>query len=231
MDDMIHQLIFAAPRPGMTEREFQDYWLNVHAVRYASRIPQIRRYLIDLRLPAAGETDDPLWSGVAEIWLASEAEQLESLQTPEFLDGARRDEPNWAAFWRTVVLDTDPHVLLAGREERSWTKLILLAKRRAGLPLDAFRKYSIGANGDLMLRVPGLRRYLQCHTRDSFYGVGEAVLDVVHQLCFDSEAELRAALDSTEYRQAREDLALVTEPGYVHELVVDEHWVIGPDSR
>jgi hypothetical protein len=63
------------------------------------------------------------------------------------------------------------------------------------------------------------------------YGVGEAVLDVVHQLCFNSEAELRAALDSPQYRQAREDLALITESGYVHELVVDEHWVIGPDSR
>jgi hypothetical protein len=53
----------------------------------------------------------------------------------------------------------------------------------------------------------------------------------VHQLCFDSEAELRAALDSPQYRRAREDLALITESEYVHELVVDEHWVIGPDSR
>lgn len=228
---MIHQLIFAAPKPGMTEREFQDYWLHVHAVRYASKIPQIRRYLIDLRLPVPGETDDPLWSGVAEIWLASEEEQLASLQTPEFLDGARLDEPNWAAFWRTVVLDTDACVLLAGQDQRPRTKLMLLAKRRQGLPRAAFRKYSVGTNGDLMLRVPGLRRYLQCHTRDAVYGVGEAVLDVVHQLCFDSEAELRAALDSPQYRQAREDLALITESEYVHELVVDEHWVIGPDSR
>ena len=47
-----------------------------------------------------GETGDPLWSGVAEIWLANEEEQLASLQTPEFLKGARADEPKWAAFWR-----------------------------------------------------------------------------------------------------------------------------------
>lgn len=228
---MIHQLIFAAPKPGMTERAFGDYWLNVHATRYASRIPQIRRYLVDLRVPVAGEAGDPPWSGIAEIWLANEADQLASLQTPEFLDGARRDEPNWAAFWRTVVLDTDAHVLLPGPAGRSWTKLVLLAKRRAGLPRAAFRKYSIGTNGDLMLRVPGLRRYLQCHTRDSFYGVGEAVLDVVHQLCFDTEADVRAALDSAEYRQAREDLALVTEPEYVHQLVVRENWVIGPNGH
>ncbi len=37
---MIHQHIFASPKPGMSEAEFQDYWLHVHAVNYASRIDQ-----------------------------------------------------------------------------------------------------------------------------------------------------------------------------------------------
>jgi len=215
----------------MSEPEFQDYWLNVHAVRYASRIPQIRRYLIDTRLTAPGETEPPLWSGVAEIWLANPEEQLASLQTPEFLEGARRDEPNWAAFWRTVVLDTDAHELRTGPSGQTWTKLILLAKRAEGLPLPAFRAYSLGAHAQAMLGVPGLRRYVQCHTRDAFYGVGEAVLDVAFQLCFDDETALRAALDSVEYRRARADLDLVTEPRYVHELVVRENWVIGPQAR
>jgi len=27
---MIHQLIFAHPRPGMSEKHFQDYWINFH---------------------------------------------------------------------------------------------------------------------------------------------------------------------------------------------------------
>ena len=48
---MIHQLIFAHPKPGMSEQEFQDYWVDVHAVQYASKIPQIRKYLIDTRIP------------------------------------------------------------------------------------------------------------------------------------------------------------------------------------
>ena len=46
---MIHQMIFAAPKPGMTEQEFCDYWLDVHAVKFASKIPQIRKYKIDWR--------------------------------------------------------------------------------------------------------------------------------------------------------------------------------------
>ena len=34
---MIHQHILAAPRPGLSELEFQDYWRYVHALRYARK--------------------------------------------------------------------------------------------------------------------------------------------------------------------------------------------------
>ena len=52
---MIHQFILAAPRPGMTAKQFQDYWVQQHAVRYASKIPQIKRYLIDTRVEFDGD--------------------------------------------------------------------------------------------------------------------------------------------------------------------------------
>ena len=70
---MIHQFIFAAPRPGMTEQQFQDYWVNVHAVKYASKIPQIVQYSVSTRLPFGPETEEPLWSGLvgALVFLVS----------------------------------------------------------------------------------------------------------------------------------------------------------------
>lgn len=230
---MIHQLIFAAPKPGMTEEEFQQYWLNVHAVRYAAKIPQIRKYLIDTRIPFWPDEGEPLWSGVAEIWLRDEREQLESLQTPEFLDGARADEPRWAAFWRTVVLDTDAHELVAGPEPapKSGVKLIVLVKRREGLRLADFRSASLGAHADLVGQVPGVRRYLQCHVRDGAYAIGEAVLDAAHLLWFDDADALAAALGSPEYAKVEADLEALAEPRYVHRMAVTEHWVIGPESR
>jgi len=231
---MIHQLIFAAPRPGMTEQEFQRYWVREHAVRYASKIPQIRRYMIDTRIPFGPETTEPLWSGVAEIWLNNEREQLESLQTPEFLEGARLDEPKWAAFWRTLVLDTDAHELRQGpplTATPDWVKLIVLVKRREGLPLADFREYSVGRHGDLALAVPGLRRYLQCHTRDGAYGIGEAVLDAAYQLWFDDVDALTAALESPEFKTVEEDWRTFVQPRYIHRMVTRENWVIGPQSR
>lgn len=231
---MIHQFIFASPRPGMSEEAFQRYWVEVHAVRYASRIPQIRRYLLDTRIPLPGETTPPLWGGVAEIWLANAAEQLASLQSPEYLHGARPDEPNWAAFWLTQALDTTAHEILPGPPESrdsAMTKLLVLSKRREGLPREAFRDYCLGAHAGRVLRIPGLRRYVQGHVVEGFYSVGEAVLDCVEQLWFDNVDALFEARRSTEHGLAHADYRLFTEERYLHEMVVREHWIIGPKSR
>lgn len=229
---MIHQLIFAYPRPGMSENEFHRYWLDVHAVRYASKIPQIRKYMIDTRVPTAADDGDPLWMGVAEIWLANEEEQLASLRSEEFLQGARLDEPRWAAFWRTVVLDTDAHEIVEPPAERgAGVKLFRLVKRRAGVPIAEFRERSLGKHAQLVREVPGLRGYLQGHTRDGAYAIGEAMLDAAYQLWFDDADTLAEALASPEFQLADEDLRSFAEPRYIHDMVVREHWVIGPESR
>jgi uncharacterized protein (TIGR02118 family) len=230
---MIHQLIFAAPKPGMTDEEFCSYWLDVHAVKFASKIPQVRKYKIDTRVPF-GDGDGPPWQGVGEIWLANEEEQLASLQTPEFLDGARADEPNWAAFWLAVVLDTDAHVLLeppAQPPSDAAVKMIRLVKRAEGVGREEFTQRSLGLYADLVGKVPGLRGHLQNHTKNALYTFGEAVLDCAHQLWFDDVESLTAALGSAQFQAAERELSSFTEKRYLHEMVVKEHWVIGPDSR
>ena len=231
---MIHQLIFAHPKPGMSEKDFQDYWVNIHAVNYASKITQIKKYLIDTRIPFGPEPEDPRFSGVAEIWLNNEQEQLESLQSNAFLQGARLDEPNWAAFWRTVALDTDTHVLLEGpprsRDEKG-IKLFAMVKRKEGLPLETFRRYSLEVHGALDLKLPGLRRYYQCHARDGLYAIGEPLLDMVAMLWFDSTEALQAALDSPQNAASAKDLENFIEMKYAYTFVTEEHWIIGPEPR
>ncbi|WP_162641800.1 hypothetical protein [Streptosporangium sp. 'caverna'] len=61
------------------------------------KTPQIGKYLVDARIPFWKDEDEPLRSGVAEIWLRNGQERLESLQTPEFLEGARLDAAGRAA--------------------------------------------------------------------------------------------------------------------------------------
>ncbi|MGK7879442.1 MAG: EthD domain-containing protein [Crocosphaera sp.] len=232
---MIHQLIFAHPRPGMTEEVFQNYWVNFHAVYYASNITQIKRYMVDTRIPFGPEPEDPLFSGVAEIWLRNEEEQLASLQSREFVGGARLDEPNWAAFWRTVGLDTTTHVLMEGpplARDSNLVKLLILTKRKAGMPLEEFRQQMLNGHGTNVQTIPGLERYWQCHVRDGFYAVGEAILDAVSLLWFENVEAMEKAVESAAYQQefAPESTTLF-EPKYIHTMATQENWIIGPEFR
>jgi uncharacterized protein (TIGR02118 family) len=231
---MIHQLIFARPKPGMSEAAFQGYWVNVHAVQFASKIPQIRRYLVNTRIPFSQDSGDALFSGMAEIWLANEEEQLASFQTREFLQGARADEPNWAAFWATLVLDTTTHTLLDGpppSRDVKWVKYVVLLKRREGLPLETFRRYCLQVYGSQVLSLPALRRYQQCHVRDSFYAVGDSRFDAVDMFWFDDVTALEIALRSQVFQNLKADHGNFVETKYLFALAVEEHWIIGPDAR
>jgi hypothetical protein len=235
---MIHQFIFAAPKPGMTDTEFQDYWVHVHAVKYASKIPQIKKYLIDSRIPFDLDTGHPKLphQGIAEIFLNNDEEQLASLQTEEFLQGARLDEPNWAAFWLSFVVDTDEHEIVAGppleSANPSWVKLTTLFKRKPGMSLEAYRRQSLEFYAPIASELPGVRRHLHCHTRDGAYTFGEPSFDSVEQLWFDDVEALRHAVDSPFFvhrvRLARE---VVVDPKYVFSLAAKENWIIGPEAR
>jgi EthD domain len=234
---MIHQFIFAAPKPGMTAAEFQDYWVHVHAVKYASKIPQIKRYLIDSRVPFDRDFGVPRLphEGIAEIWLENEEEQLASLRTEEFLQGARLDEPNWAAFWLTIVLDTTAYEIVPGPPPREkdpgWVKLTLLSKRRGGLDLADFRRRSLDDLAPAMSKLPGLRRYLQAHTRDGFYVFGEASFDRIDQLWFSDRESLTAALDSPLFaEQVLPTQDALVDPKYVFSLLSRENWIVGPEA-
>lgn len=231
---MIHQHIFASPKPGMTETAFQDYWINVHAVKYASKIKQIRKYLIDTRIDAPGQTEPPIWNGIAEIWIKDEKEQLESLQSPEFLQGARLDEPNWAAFWNTQVVDTDAHVILEGSplgKSPERVKVVTLIKRKAGMPVEDFRLHGLNNHAGLVMKLPGLSRYLQCYTRDSWYAVGEPRFDGVTQLWFENMEALQEAMKSSELKAVAIDKSNFLESKYLFSMACREHWIIGPEPR
>jgi hypothetical protein len=232
---MIHQFIFAAPKPGMPAEEFQNYWVNVHAVKFASRIPQIKRYLVDTRIEFGGDTGAPPLphQGIAEIWLENEEEQLASLQTEEFIHGARADEPNWAAFWLTIGVDTTAHEIVPGPPPADappgWVKLTTLLKRRPGMSLTSYREASLTAYAPIASGLPGLRRHLHCHTRDGAYVFGESSFDSVEQWWFDDVEALSAALDSPYFAErlvpARAEIA---DPRYVFSMTTRENWVIGP---
>ena len=230
---MIHQFIFASPRPGLTEAEFQRYWLEVHAVRYASKIKQIKKYKIDTRINGHGEAEkEPRFSGIAEIWIKDEKDQIESLQSPEFLEGARGDEPRWAAIWKTFVLDTDEHALgeLRPQTERA-VKLVTLYRRKEGLSVDGYRKYVNSAYADRTLAIPGLLQAQFNTTRDSWYEFGEPRFDMIGELWFDSVEALADAMQTPAWQARVADHSNFVAEKHQFSMIVREHWIIGPEMR
>ena len=228
---MIHQHIFAAPRPGMSESDFQDYWLNTHGPKFAVKIRQIAKYRIDLRIPCSIDPT-PIWSGCAEIWLRNDAEQLASLQSPEFLQGARLDEPNWAAFWMTAVLDCDTATLREATPPATAVKLMVMAKRDLTRPLVAYRGARRALLEDRLDRIPGLLRCDLAFARDGLYAVGESRFDEVAHYWFASPeaAETALASDASDLvfpRAAGGPL----NPAQVFPMLSREHWLIGPAER
>jgi hypothetical protein len=232
---MIHQFILAVPKPGMTADEFQDYWVHVHAPKFASKIPQIKQYLVDTRIASDTDVGSPPLphQGIAEIWLENEQEQLASLQSEQFLHGARADEPNWAAFWMAIVLDTTAYEIMAGPApadgQPAGVKVTTLLKRRPGMSLDEYRSTSLDSYAPIVNGLPGLRRHLHCHTRDGAYTFGESSFDSVEQLWFDDLEALRGALRSSYHAERiAPALAELTDPRYVFSLTATENWIIGP---
>jgi uncharacterized protein (TIGR02118 family) len=230
---MISRFIFVVPKPGMKETDFFRYWKTIHAP-LGAKIPQVLGYRICCRqvvseIPAT----HPYW-GAAEVWLRDGEAALAMAKSKEYIDGARVDEPNWLAFWAMMALDTQAHVLSGGLAEASnpgSVKILALVKRKPGMPLSAFRDYSLSVHGQLDLSLPGLRRYIQGHVLDGWYEVGEPPFDCVSQLWFDNLAAVGSALRSNQNRRSSEDLASFVDSEHAHAIVVDESWVVGPQFR
>jgi EthD domain len=223
-EQVIHQYIFAGPKPGLSAGAFQSYWLNFHAVDYAAKIPQIRRYLVATREKVEIPRPMPFFEGIAEIWLQNEEEQIASLQTPEFLHGAREDEPRWAAFWQTFVLDTESKVLKECDVPRSeFVNAYVLVKRKPQTELNEFDS-AIRQQAAPAVTNSAIKRCTVGLARKSLYGFGEPRFDAIVVWSFDTTAEAVAALADTHA------WALADER-YVFAMVAREHWVIPPGSR
>ncbi|WP_148220778.1 EthD family reductase [Xylanimonas cellulosilytica] len=204
----------------MTTEEFQDYWISVHAQEFAAKIPQIKKYKVNRILPVGPA---PVFHGMAEIWLENEAEQLASLQSPEFVDGARADEPRWAAFWQSLGLDTTTVPIVAAGHGTPH-KLVVLVKRKGGIPLSVFRRYALDTIGARVREVEGLRDACLCVVGDGAYGVGEARFDAAFQLWFDDVEAVSQARRSAAYDAVARELNDSCDS--VYEFVCEENAII-----
>lgn len=218
---MIHQLIFANPKPEMSVKEFQDYWINVHAVQYASKIQQIKKYYVNRILPLANG-QDPKFHGVAEIWLENEKEQLESLMSDEFVKGARADEPNWAAFWETIQLDTYSYDKLLCDTEPEY-KLMILLKRREGMELKTFREEIMDKYSRMLIDIDDIKQLTVSIVKDSFYSVSEASFDIVLHIWANSIGAAKALLSNEGFCGVYSQIKELVNEKYIYQFLCQKN--------
>jgi uncharacterized protein (TIGR02118 family) len=85
-------------------------------------------------------------------------------------------------------------------------KLIYCITRKADLSVEEFQRYWRETHGPIAGRIPGVRRYVQCHTLPELYGRETPPdYDGAAEVWFDDLDAMRAAFRSPEVAAARED--------------------------
>ncbi len=95
-------------------------------------------------------------------------------------------------------------------------KTITFIKRKPGMNLDEFGQYWRTKHAPIVTKLPGLRRYIQCHTIPSGYRNGEPAFDGVAEVWFDSTGAMRETANTAEYRAVRAD-----EPNFLDMSKID----------
>lgn len=229
---MIHQLIFAGPKPGLSAEAFQSYWINFHAKDYAAKISQIKQYLVATHIPINMERSAPFFEGVAEIWLKDDKEQLLSLQSPEFLQGARIDEPRWAAFWQTFVHDADSvNIKESAQELTEYCKLYVFLKRQSGIHVFDFKTSLIEKHAPIVSELPTLKEYKIALAREGAYEFGEPRFDAIEIFSFANVSDLTEAINGGWTKEAESSYATFAEEKCLFRFAAKENWIIRPGDR
>jgi uncharacterized protein (TIGR02118 family) len=220
---MIHTHYFITRKQTLDDAAFHRYWRETHAPM-VRRIKLLRMHTQSHRIPYDGSISS--YDGEAEVLIDSIDALAELRKSPEFLDGALADEPNFIDLTRVEWLATRDHVIVEGPTGGSMVKGIYQLKRMAGMSLDEFRKYWIEVHGGLGSKLPGLRRYVQSHLIDEAYLYAEPRYDGVAQLWFDSADAMRAAFESPQGKALAADGPKFIDTSALRYFVAQEHIVI-----
>ncbi len=197
---MIHYHYFITHKPELSLDEFFHYWREKHPLA-AGHTQRTRRYIQSHRIPKPG--GDAFFDGCAEVWWDDEDAMIESGKT--YGRKFRADEPNFIDMTRVESLATTDVVIKEQPAPGTAVKGVFIVKRRVGLTLGNFRKQWREVHAPAVLKLPGVRGYLQCLTLDAAYTWAEPRWDGVAQLWFDDAAAAEQALASAEMKAAAED--------------------------
>jgi len=110
-------------------------------------------------------------------------------------------------------------------------KLIYCITRKPGLSIAEFQCYWRETHAPIAARIPGVRRYVQCHVLPQLYnGDNAPAYDGAAELWFDDLESMRQGMRSPEVQAAREDERNFIDHSKVFAIVTEENVVVGAEA-
>ena len=102
-------------------------------------------------------------------------------------------------------------------------KVIYFFHRRPDRSVEGFQQYWRTTHADLVREIPGVQRYVQCHTLLSGYNrPTPPVLDGIEEISFDSSANFSSAKGTAAGKAAMADLANFVDTSRIKHIVTEE---------
>ena len=102
-------------------------------------------------------------------------------------------------------------------------KAVSFFKRKPGMSVEAFQAYWRTAHPEVVVKLPGVRRYVQSHTLPSGYRKREPVYDGIAEVWFDDTRAMRALAETPEYAAVQADEARFIDRATMGLLITEEH--------
>ena len=223
---MVKAVAFFKRRAGMAVDEFQAYWLKRHP-DVVTKLVGVRRYVQSHTRAVAYLTGEPIYDGIAELWFDDSGAMRALRDTPE-MAAVQADEARFIDRSTMGLIITDDHLIKDGPVAPGAVKSVGFVKRKPGMSVEAFQRHWLEVHGPLGAAIPGMRRFVQSHTRLAAYERGrEPAWDGVGLTWFDDTNALRAATTTPEWDRAKAEYPSFLAPSPVTFITTTEHVIVG----
>ena len=223
---MVKAVAFFKRKSGMAVDEFQAYWLTRHP-DMLTKLPGVRRYVQSHTRIVSYREGEPVYDGIAELWFDDSGVMRELRDTSE-MAAVQEDEARFIDRSTMGLIITDDHVVKDGPVAPGAVKSVGFVKRKPGMSVEAFQRHWLEVHGPLGAAIPGMRRFVESHTRLAAYERGrEPAWDGVGLTWFDDTDALRAATTTLEWGRAKAEYPSFLAPGPVTFIATTEHVIVG----
>ncbi len=223
---MIKLMSFFKRKPGMSVAAFQEYWRTKHA-DVVVKLPGIQRYVQSPTLLSGYRKGEPVYDGVAEVWVKDTQVLRAQAETPEYT-AVRADEPNFIDLSTMGSIITQEHTIKDESVPPSAVKNMEFVTRRADLSIEAFQQHWREVHGPLGAAIPVVRRYVQSHTRLAAYKAGKTpIYDGVAITWFADTQAMRTSASLPEYAATRADETNFIGGTRLPFIITREHVIVG----